>query len=220
MPKQKPGYVGDDAIKLLLGRYRCPTPFHAVRLRVWGAIASPLPEVSPIAVLASLWNNDPPPFANAKEANAFVQDIMSFWNALTGLQDGSPPLKLEKIGKLDSRAAMRAAANLRVEELLDGFMQGFTGGNDNFDVPQGVSARIHHIERAIEMLAQWRNTFARPPTFDDAAMCAEFIEQLPVIDEAVEDDLNAIAVAVKAWRTQPPPPAPRKRKTKTPRPLH
>ena len=211
MPKQIPAYVGDEAIKRLLVRYRCPTPFHAVRMRIWGAIASPLPEVSPIAVLASLWNNDPPPFADGAEANAFVQPIMSFWNALTGLQDGSPPLRLAKIGKLDSRDAMRAAAALRVEELLDGFFQGFTGGKDEFDVPQGVSARVHHIERAIEMMARWRNTFAKPPGSEDAAMCAEFASKLQVIDDAVETDLNAIAVAVKAWRTRPPRPIRRKR---------
>jgi hypothetical protein len=211
MPKQIPVYVGDDAIKRLLVRFRCPTPFHAARMRLWGAIASPLPDVSPVAVLASLWKDEPPPFANVDEANTFFQDMMSFWNALAGLQDGSPPLKLAKIAKVDSRDAMRAAAALRVEELFDGFFQGFTGGKDDFDVPQGVGARVHHIERAIEMMARWRNTFARPPTSDDAAMRAEFIEQLPVIDEAVEADLNAIAVAVKAWRTRPPRPAGRKR---------
>ena len=211
MPKQIPVYVGDDAIKQLLARYRCPTPFHAARMRLWGAIASPLPEVSPVAVLAGLWKDEAPPFADVDEANAFFQDMMSFWNALAGLQDGSPPLKLAKIGKLDSRDAIRAAAALRVEELLDGFLQGFTGGEDNFDVPQGVGARVHHIERAIEMMARWRNTFTRPATSDDAAMRAEFIEQLPVIDEGVEADLNAIAMAVKAWRTRPPRPAGRKR---------
>ena len=42
--------------------------------------------------------------------------------------------------------------------------------------------------------------------------CAlEFIEQLPVIDEGVEADLNAIAMAVKAWRASPPRRAGRKR---------
>jgi hypothetical protein len=212
MPKHIPAYVGDDAIKRLLVRYRCPTPFHAARMRLWGAIASPLPEVSPVAVLASLWNDDPPPFADTKEANAFLQDMMSFWNALAALQDGSPPLKLQKMGKLDSRAAMRTAATTRVEELFDGFLQGFMGENQEMDVPPGVGARVHHVERAIEIMAGWRNTFAAPPTSEDAAMRAEFIRQVPVIDEAMEADLNAIAVAVKAWRTQPPRPARPKRK--------
>ena len=214
MPKQIPAYVGDEAIKRLLVHYRCPTPFHAARMRLWGAIASPLPDVSPVAVLASLWNNDPPPFADAEEARVFVQVTTSFWNTLVGLQDGSPPVKLQKIGKLDSREAMHAAAKLRVEELLNGFIQGFTGGKEELDVPEGVSARVHHIERAIEIWAGWRSTFAAPPTSDDAAMRAEFIRQLPILDEAVEADLNAIAVAIRAWRTQPPPPPARRKNRK------
>ncbi|HLH88186.1 MAG TPA: hypothetical protein VKX28_06985 [Xanthobacteraceae bacterium] len=212
MLKPIQAYVGDDAIKRLLARYHCPMPFHAARMRLWGAIASPLPDCAPVAVLASLWHGNPPPFADTHAANAFFQDMMGFWNVLAGLQDGSPPLKLQKIDKLDSRDAMHAAAKLRVEELLDGFLKGFTYGQAELDVPEGVSARVHHVERAIETIIGWRNTFAEPPKAEDAAMCAEFARQLPVIDAAVEDDLNAIAVAVKAWRAPRPRPAPRKSK--------
>jgi hypothetical protein len=214
MSKQIPAYVGDQAIERLLMRYRCPTPFHTARMRLWGAIASPLPEVSPVAVLASLWGGDPPAFANVDETNAFVEDMMSFWNMLAALQDGSPPLKLQKIDDLAGREAMRKAAAVRVDELLDGFMQGFMGGRAELDVPQGVGARVHRVERAIEIMAGWRNTFSAPPTPEDAGMRAEFIRQLSIVDDAVEADLNAIAVAVKAWRAPPPRPARRKRKKK------
>jgi hypothetical protein len=139
MSKQIPAYVGDQAIERLLMRYRCPTPFHTARMRLWGAIASPLPEVSPVAVLASLWGGDPPAFANVDETNAFVEDMMSFWNMLAALQDGSPPLKLQKIDDLAGREPMRKAAAVRVDELLDGFMRGFMGGHAELDVPQGVA---------------------------------------------------------------------------------
>jgi hypothetical protein len=43
-------------------------------------------------------------------------------------------------------------------------------------------------------------------------MMAEFIRMFPVIDSAVEGDLNAIAVAVKEWRGQSLPAALPKRK--------
>ena len=52
---------------------------------------------------------------------------MSLWNNVARFQDGS--LKLQKVDKVDTREALHAAAKLRVEELYDGFMQGFTGGN-------------------------------------------------------------------------------------------
>jgi hypothetical protein len=209
MPKYMFTYVGDDAIKHLLGRYKCPMPFHAARMRVWGAIASPQPSISPVPVFTSLWGGNPPPFADPAEANAFFQDMMGFWNTLAALQDGSPPLKLTTTGTIESREALHAAAKMRVEELWDGFLEGFTSGNDAIDVPAGVSFRVHRIEEAIRLLVGERNTFAAPPGPEDDAMMAEFIRMFPVIDDAVEGDLNAIAVTVKEWRGErlrkPPP---------------
>lgn len=193
-------YVGDDAIRRLLLRYKCPMPFHAARMRLWGAIASPQENISPIPVFASLWDGNPPPLTDLAEANAFLQDMRGFWNSLAALQDGSPPLKLTTIGAIENREALHAAAKMRVEELWDGFLEGFTGGNDAIDVPPGVSSRVHRIEEAIRLLVGERNTFAAPPGPEDDAMAAEFIRMFPVIDNAVEGDLNAIAVAVKEWR--------------------
>jgi hypothetical protein len=200
MPPRVPAYVGDAAIKRLLAQYRCPLPFHAARMRVWGAIASPRPDIAPVPVFASLWNGDPPPFADLKAANAFFQTMQGFWNSLAALQDGSPPLRLKRIGKIDSRDAMHAAATLRVEELLEGFSSGFMGDSDEIDVPSGVGVRVRQVEEGTRLLAMMRNTFAAPPGADDAAMLAEFIREFPVVDAAVEMELNEIAVAVKAWR--------------------
>ena len=216
MPTQTSSYVGDAAIKRLFARYHCPTLFHVARMRLWGTIASPVPSVSPVETFASLWPGDTPPLGNADDANAFFQAMMGFWNELAGLQDGSPPLKLHAIGKIDSREGLHAAAKLRVEELFDGFLEGFTGGRAEIDVPPGVSACVRGVEQAIELIAGCRNTFAAPPGPDDAAMLAEFVRTFPVIDSAVEADLNAIAVAVKRWRgnrLRAPRPKRRKRST-------
>jgi hypothetical protein len=76
---------------------------------------------------------------------------MSLWNNVARFQDGSPPLKLQKIGSIDTREALHGAAKLRVEELNDGFMHGFTGGNRQIDVPPGVgdlaSGEEHRVAR-------------------------------------------------------------------------
>jgi hypothetical protein len=42
-----------------------------------------------------------------------------------------------------------------------------------------------------------RNTFAKPPGPEDAAMVAELGGTFPEIDQAVQANLNAIAVAVR-----------------------
>jgi hypothetical protein len=137
MPKPKFPYAGDASLKRLLERYRCPAPFHVVRMRFWGEIVSPSLQASPIKTIESFWPNGLPTFKDGAEANALFQALMSLWNNVARFQDGSPPLKLQKVDKLDTREALHAAAKLRVEELLDGFMHGFTGGNQQIDVPPG-----------------------------------------------------------------------------------
>jgi hypothetical protein len=200
MPKSKFPYAGDAALKRLLERYRCPAPFHVVRMRFWGEIVSPSLQASPIKTIESLWLNGLPTFEDGNEANAFFQVLMSLWNNVARFQDGS--LRLQKIDKVDTREALHAAAKLRVEELYDGFMQGFTGGNRQLDVPPGVGDLLGRVEKSIELLATTRNTFAKPPGPEDVAMLAELSAVFPEIDRAVHADLNAIAVAVKNWRKE------------------
>jgi hypothetical protein len=200
MPKPKFPYAGDASLKRLLERYRCPAPFHVVRMRFWGEIVSPSLQASPIKTIESFWPNGLPTFKDGAEANALFQALMSLWNNVARFQDGSPPLKLQKVDKLDTRAALHAAAKLRVEELLDGFMYGFTGGSQQIDVPPGVGDLLSRVEKSIELLATTRNTFAKPPGPEDAAILAELGGIFPQVDRAVQADLNAIAVAVKNWR--------------------
>jgi hypothetical protein len=202
MAKSKPADTSDAAVKRLLERYGCPAPFHVVRMRFWGAIASPSFEVSPITTMQRLWSNGPPEFANVREANAFLKPMMSLWNDLTRYQDGSLKLGLQKVGKIDTRERLHAAAALRVEELYDGFMEGFTDGKTEIDVPPVVAECVRRVEKAIELLAMTRNTFANAPGPDDDAILAETVRAFPMIDEAVQTELNAIAVAVKRWRRE------------------
>jgi hypothetical protein len=216
MPKPKFPYVGDATLKRLLERYRCPAPFHVVRMRFWGEIVSPSLQASPIKTIESFWPSRLPPFADGEEANTFFEALMSLWNNVARFQDGS--LKLQKVDKLDTREALHAAAKLRVDELHDGFMHGFTGGNRQIDVPPGVGDLLARIEKSIELLATTRNTFANPPGPDDVAMLAELSRFFPEVDRAVHADLNAIAVAVKNWRKEQL--APLRSQTATPGSLH
>jgi hypothetical protein len=199
-----PSYTGDAALKRLLARYRCPAPIHVVRMRFWGEVISPSLQMSPIKAIESLWPDGLPTFENGEDANVFFQEFMSLWNNVARFQTGSPPLKLQKIGKVDTRKRLHAAAKLRVEELFDGFMYGFTGGHRQIDVPAGVGELLRRVEKGIELLATTRNTFARSLGAEDGAMFAELSGIFPEVDRAVQADLNAIAVAVKAWRDDQP----------------
>jgi hypothetical protein len=53
--RSAPQAVSDNEIPALLDRYRCPVPFHAVRTRFLGSIASPGLSVAPLDTVKALW---------------------------------------------------------------------------------------------------------------------------------------------------------------------
>ena len=70
--KTKPAAPTDAEIRLLLARYKCTVPFHAVRTRFLGNIASPALNVSPIEVVKSLWGGELPEFESTDEVNELM----------------------------------------------------------------------------------------------------------------------------------------------------
>jgi hypothetical protein len=193
-------YIGDAAMRRFLERHGCSKPFHVVRMRFWGEIVSPSLKASPIATIQGLWPNGLPEFASEREANDFFQTMLGLWNRMAKFQDGPPGVRLQKVGGLNTREALRDAANTRVEELLDGFFHGFMGGDGHVDVPSGVGDILARVEKGIELLARTRNTFRRPPGPDEENMLAELGRVFPEVDRAVHADLNAIAKTVTRWR--------------------
>jgi hypothetical protein len=51
----KSASISDDEVRVLLDRYKCPVPFHEVRTRFLGNIASPVMSASPIETVRGLW---------------------------------------------------------------------------------------------------------------------------------------------------------------------
>ena len=46
-----PVIATDEEVRVLLERYRCPVPFHEVRTRFFGNIATPSVGVSPVKIV-------------------------------------------------------------------------------------------------------------------------------------------------------------------------
>ena len=63
---------GDDEVRLLLDRYKCPIPFHEVRTRFLGNIASPVMSASPIETVKGLWGGELPPLDDINAANELI----------------------------------------------------------------------------------------------------------------------------------------------------
>src|SRR5450755_3201213 len=76
-----PPTATEEEIRALLERYRCPVPFHEVRTRFLGNIASPGIGVSPAKMVEGLWGGELPEFGSINTAKELIGAlIMGLWN--------------------------------------------------------------------------------------------------------------------------------------------
>ncbi len=114
-------------MRTLLERYYCPVPFHAVRTRFLGNIASPSMGASPIEMVKSLWGRELPVFESLDAANELIGTlVMGLWNRLTRHQERSARFRLMRLEVTATREGMGQFGLLRREE-LDGFVEGLFG---------------------------------------------------------------------------------------------
>ncbi len=145
--------VSDDEVRQLLVRYKCPVPWHQMRTRFLGNIASPNMEVSPIKVVQSLWGGELPEFESLDDANELIGAlVMGLWNRLSRHQDRNAPFRLTRIQTSATRQGLAELAQIRMEE-LDGFIDGLFGKEEALDIPE-------RAQRGLDALSQMRALFA------------------------------------------------------------
>jgi hypothetical protein len=143
----------DDEVPALLNRYECPVPFHEVRTRFLGNVATPAMTASPIKMVEDLWGGELPAFDSIDVANELIGAlVMGLWNRLTRHQDRDSPFRLTRIETVPTRAGLAAMALMRRQE-LDGFIHGLFGREEAVDLPE----RAH---RGLDFLGQMRALFA------------------------------------------------------------
>src|SRR6266404_4109875 len=126
----------DDQVRVLLDRYRCPVPFHAVRTRFLGNIASPDMTAAPIRVVEALWGGELPTFETIEAANELIGAlVMGLWNRLTRHQERSAPFRLTRVEVPAIREGMGKLALLRRQE-LEGFVEGLFGDKESLNLPK------------------------------------------------------------------------------------
>jgi hypothetical protein len=64
--------ASDEQVRTLLERYKCPVPFHEVRTRFLGNIATPVVSASPLKVVEDLWGGELPAFDSIDAANELI----------------------------------------------------------------------------------------------------------------------------------------------------
>ena len=109
--------ASDEDVRALLARYKCPVPFHEVRTRFLGNIATPVMGISPVKMVESLWGGRLPEFDTLDAANVLVGSlIMGLWNRLTRHQDRSAPFRLTRVQNEPTREELATLALMRCQE--------------------------------------------------------------------------------------------------------
>jgi len=134
MPGQK--RPSNTNVVALLNRYQCPTPFHTVRARFRGSIASPLLGRSPVQTIQGLRGGDLPPFDTREDLNHLLHVLMDgLWNRLTAHQIVSSPFKLTRLQVKPTREGVHHYALVRQQE-VEGFMDGLFGPREELICPR------------------------------------------------------------------------------------
>ncbi len=198
----QPATASDEQVRALLVRYACPVPFHEVRTRFLGNIASPAINVSPIKTVESLWGGKLPEFDTMDAANELISAlIMGLWNQLSKHQDRNAPFRLTRSSMAPTREGLATLALMRRQE-LDGFVEGLFGQEEIVDVPE----RAH---RAFDSLGEMRALFAAAADLAiDATKSASLKEMettlrlLREMTKNAEHEMHAIVLSCKRARQQ------------------
>ena len=197
-----PSPASDEQVRALLERYGCPVPFHEVRTRFLGNIASPVMSASPIKVVEDLWGGELPPFNTIDEANELIGAlVMGLWNRLTRHQDRALPFRLTRIETAPTRAGLAGLALMRRQE-FDGFVEGLFGREEVVDLPK----RAH---RALDELGEMRVLFEAVLRLaeDDAKQATDkgvetTLRRMRELTKIAEHEIHAVVLACSRARKQ------------------
>ena len=200
--RANPSPASDEQVRALLERYKCPVPFHEVRTRFLGNIASPVMSASPLRVVEDLWGDELPPFDTIDQANELIGAlVMGLWNRMTRHQDRASPFRLLRTETAPTREGLAALALMRRQE-LDGFVAGLFGRSDVIDLPE-------RARRSLNELAEMRAAFVAvfEVVSDETKSATErdmetTLRHMREMTKSVEHEVHAIVMACARARKQ------------------
>lgn len=194
--------ASDAEVIALLKRYKCPTPFHAVRTRFLGNIASPVMAASPLQTVKQLWGGELPEFDSIEAANELLNALVAgLWNRLAAHQSSRDPFRLLRFEVAQTREGVKHLALVRRQE-LEGFVEGLFGAEKHIDLPE----RAH---KAIGELADiWAILAGAIDLLDDPSKAAEpddlkgLVRNFQEISVILETEMNQAMLSCTRARRQ------------------
>lgn len=198
-----PKYAGDEKVGARLERYDCSVPFHAVRTRFLGNIATPRLDASPIEAIKNLWGGELPEFEDMDSVNALFQDLMSLWNELTRHQSRSRPFRLMRGSVGSSADDLQRFCKTRTEE-LEGFIEGLFGDYEEVDLPDRANEGMEHLGEINTMLHGVIDMCTREtaPLATDEEL-AGTVRNVKELARIAEKEIHEVILSCKRARAHP-----------------
>jgi hypothetical protein len=198
----KSASVSDDEVRVLLDRYKCPVPFHQVRTRFLGNIASPVMSASPIETVRGLWGGELPQFDDINAANELVGAlVMGLWNRLTRHQERSAPFRLLRFDVPETSEGLHRFALIRREE-LDGFVEGLFGRQEHIDLPERAHRALNSLSEMRAMLEGIRLLMEDKTKKGAHSEITETIHNLRELTKIAEHEMHEAVLSCKRARRQ------------------
>ncbi|MCA3664367.1 MAG: hypothetical protein IOB85_02550 [Methylobacterium sp.] len=192
----------EKTIKTLLAAHACPVPFHEIRTRFLGSIASPGLSVSPFEVMKRLWGGELPEFESLDAVNELIGALINgLWNSLTRHQKRSEPFRLMRTSVPETRAGLAELALIRRQE-LDGFIEGLFGGADELDLPEKASSALDTLGEVRAMIAGVHQVASDPSKPAEVADITTTMKHVRELTRIAESELNRIVLDCTRARRQ------------------
>lgn len=201
MSKKTRTGASDAEVVALLKRYKCPTPFHEVRTRFLGNIASPVLHASPMKTVQNLWGEEMPEFDTIDAANELFHALVGgLWNRLTEHQSARHPFKLLRFEVAATREGLKHLALVRRQE-LDGFVEGLFGSEEHIELPERAHAALGALSELRAMLAgavELLDDPSKSASPDEIRKLLQNIHQATII---AEGEMNKTVISCKRARS-------------------
>lgn len=189
-------------VRDLLRRYACPVPYHEVRTRFLGNIATPKLSASPLNVAKGLWGGEFPEVDSIEDLNRLIDILINgLWNALTIHQKRGELFRLVKVSLEPSVANLARLALVRRQE-LDGFVEGLFDGAKEIDLPERAHASLGVLAEMRAIMGGAHDFATRSVEPADPAQIQQTFRHLRELTRIIEREINAVVLDCTRARRQ------------------
>lgn len=200
--KQPPPAESGQQARDLLRKYACPVPYHEVRTRFLGNIATPKLSASPLNIVKGLWGGAFPEVESIEDLNRLIDALINgLWNALTIHQKRGEPFRLVKVPLDPSVTNLARLALIRRQE-LDGFVEGLFDGADEIDLPERANAAMGALAEMRAIMGGAHDLATRTTESADPAQIQATFRHLRDLTRIMEREINAVVLDCTRARRQ------------------